>query len=247
LKKLLSVISAFFIISKFCVFAEGASALTAPVIEVTWVGTSTMDTVTGYIPSWSEVLVAVKVNGGTDNGEGTIEPGGVALNWQVNSQTAGVFMRSMPVLYNLLYQDYRYMKRMDPYGSGTKMYWWVTAQNIDGETSSTEVDSFLLGTLTLDHEPLPSVFKILGNYPNPFNPITNINFSVAYAAEVDLSVYALGGKLVRQFHLGALPSGNQSVAWEGKDNLGNDVPSGIYVYRLQSEFFSEARKMTLLK
>ena len=87
----------------------------------------------------------------------------------------------------------------------------------------------------------------LGNYLNPFNPITNINFSVAYAAEVDLSVYTLGGKLVRQFHLGALPSGNQSVAWEGKDNFGNDVPSGIYVYRLQSEFFSEARKMTLLK
>ena len=240
-----SIISIFFILS--IVFAKDASALTAPVIEVTWVGTSTLDTLTEDVPSWSEVLVAVRVNGGVDNGEGTIEPGGVILIWQVNSQSANVFSRAMPVLYNLLYQDYRYMKRMDPYGSGTKMYWWVTAQNVDGEIASTEVDSFLLGTLALDHEPLPSVFKILDNYPNPFNPKTNINFSVKYAAEVDLSVYTLGGKLVRQFYLGPLSPGIQSIVWEGKDNFGNDVPSGVYIYRLKSESHSEARKMTLLK
>ena len=245
MSKKISTISVFFILS--VVFAEDASTLTAPVIEVTWVGTSTLDTLTEDVPPWSEVLVAVRVNGGADNGDGTIEPGGVILNWQVNSQTANVFSRSMPVLYNLLYQDYRYMKRMDPYGNGTKMYWWVTAQNVDGEISSTEVDSFLLGTLALDHEPLPSVFKISGNYPNPFNPKTTINFSVEYAAEVDLSIYSLGGKLVRQFHLGVLVSGNQSIAWEGKDNFGNDVPSAVYIYRLQSESQSEARKMTLLK
>lgn len=247
MSKKISIILVFFIVSNFCVFAKDTSTLTAPAIEVTWVGTSTLDTLTEYVPSWSEVLVAVRINGGTDNGDGTIEPGGVILNWQVNSQTANVFSRSMPVLYNLLYQDYRYMKRMDPYGNGTKMYWWVTAQNVDGEISSTEVDSFLLGTLALDHEPLPSVFKISGNYPNPFNPKTTIDFSVEYAAKVDLSIYSLGGKLVRQFQLGALASGNQSIAWEGKDNFGNDVPAGVYIYRLQSESHSEARKMTLLK
>ena len=247
MSKKISVILVFFIIPNLCVFAEDGSILTAPVIEVTWVGTSTLDTLTDYIPPISEVLVTVKVNGGTDNGDGTIEPGGVVLNWQENSQTANVFMRSMPVLYNLLYQDYRYMKRIDPYGNGTKIYWWVTAQNVDGESSSTEIDSFVVGTLALDHEPLPSVFKISGNYPNPFNPKTTINFSVEYAAEVDLSIYSLGGKLVRQFQLGALVSGNQSIAWEGEDNFGNDVPSGVYIYRLRSESHSEARKMTLLK
>ncbi|MBT4249751.1 T9SS type A sorting domain-containing protein, partial [bacterium] len=92
-----------------------------------------------------------------------------------------------------------------------------------------------------------SVFKISGNYPNPFNPKTTINFSVEYAAEVDLSIYSLSGKLVRQFQLGALTSGSQSIVWEGKDNFGNDVPSGVYIYRFQSESHSEARKMTLLK
>ena len=109
------------------------------------------------------------------------------------------------------------------------------------------MDSFLVGTLALDNEPMPSTFKILGNYPNPFNPKTNINFSVKHTTEVDLTVFTLRGKLVRQFHLGLLSSGNKSIAWEGKDNFGNNVPSGVYVYRLRSEFHSEARKMTLLK
>jgi hypothetical protein len=258
MSKKISIILGFFILSNLCVFGEDTSTLTAPAIEVTWVGTSTIDTLPEYVPSWTEVLVGVRLNGGIDPvagidgdpdtpDDGQIAPAGVVLHWQLNSQNANVFMRSMSIAYNLLYQDYRYLKRIEPYGSGTKIYWWVTAQNVNGEISSTEVDSFLLGTLALDNEPLPSVFKISGNYPNPFNPKTTIDFSVKYAVEVDLSIYSLGGKLVRQLQLGALTSGNQSIAWEGKDNFGNDVPSGVYIYRLQSESHSEARKMTLLK
>ncbi len=256
--KCVSVVLLFFTLSSFSVFADDASTLTAPEIEVVWVGTSTLDTLPGYIPSWTEVLIGVRLNGGIDPGagldgnsdtpdDGQIEPGGVILNWQVNSQDANVFMRSMGLVYNLLYQDYRYMKRIDAYGNGTKMYWWVTAQNVNGEISTTEVDSFLIGTLSTDKEPLPSVFKILGNYPNPFNPKTNINFSLANDAEVDFFVFTLGGKRVRQLNLGKLSSGNQVVEWQGKDDFGNDVPSGIYMYRLQSDLHSEVRKMTLLK
>ena len=87
----------------------------------------------------------------------------------------------------------------------------------------------------------------MGNYPNPFNPKTNINFSLAHEAEVDFTVYTLSGRKVQQLALGILSAGNQSVAWQGKDDFGNDVSSGIYVYRLKSDFHSEVRKMTLLK
>ena len=242
MRKQLSIISAFFITSNFCAFAEDASALTAPVIEVTWVGTSTIDTLTDYVPPISEVLVSVRVNGGTDNGDGTIEPGGVVLNWQENSQTANVFMRSMPVLYNLLYQDYRYMKRIDPYGNGTKIYWWVTAQNVDGETSSTEIDSFVVGTLALEHEPLPSVFKILGNYPNPFNPKTNFELSVPLDGYVSVNVYNVMGQLVEVLMDDLTKSGVYSLEWNA-----DNVPSGVYMIKAFNGNKISTQKVMLLK
>ena len=224
---------------------EPVVTLTPPVIEIHHVGLTTTDSLPDYIPIYSEVLVDVRVNGGIE--DGTIEPGGVVLNWQVNSLSANVFVRSMPLLYNLLLQEYHYIKRIDAYGNGTMIYWWVTAQNVTGEIGSTEIDSFMIGTLAIDDDLLPSSFKIIGNHPNPFNPTTNIKFSVEYPAEMNLSVHALDGKLIRNYLLGNLQVGSQIVTWDGKDESLNQVPSGIYIYRLQSEHHSGAGKMTLLK
>ena len=218
---------------------------TPPVIEIWHVGLSTTDTLPEYIPAYSEVLVDVIINGGIV--DETIEPGGIVLNWQVNSLSAGVYVRSMPLLWNLLYQNYHYLKRIDPYPNGTKIYWWVTALNVDGEMSATEIDSFMIGSLAIDDESAPSTFKLDGNYPNPFNPTTNINFSVKYISEISLSIHALDGKLVRRLILGNLQPGSHSVSWDGRDHSLIQVPSGIYIYRLQSGHHSDAGKMTLLK
>ena len=224
---------------------EYTSMPTPPVIEIWHVGLSTTDTLPEYIPPYSEVLVDVIINGGIE--DETIEPGGIVLNWQVNSLSAGVYVRSMPLLFNLLYQNWHYLKRIDPYPNGTKIYWWVTALNVDGEMSSTEIDSFMIGSLAIDDEPLPRSFKIDGNYPNPFNPTTNINFSVEQISEISLSIHALDGKLVRRLLLGDLQIGSHSVSWDGRDQSLCQVPSGIYIYRLQSGHHSGAGKMTLLK
>ena len=190
----------FFTLSSFSVFADDASTLTAaPEIEVVWVGTSTVDTLPGYIPSWTEVLIGVRLNGGIDPGagldgnsdtpdDGQIEPGEVILNWQVNSQDANVFMRSIGLFITYFIRLSLYEKNRRIW-EWNKMYWWVTAQNVNGEISTTEVDSFLIGTLSTDKEPLPSVFKILGNYPNPFNPKTNIS-TIANDAEVRVFLYS---------------------------------------------------------
>ena len=222
-----------------------ASMLTPPVIEIHHVGLNTIDTLPDYIPPYSEVLVDVMINGGIE--DETIEPGGVVLNWQVNSLSANVYVSAMPLLFNLLYQNWHYIKRVDPYPNGTQIYWWVTALNVDGEMSSTEIDSFVIGTLAIGDEPLPKSFNIMGNYPNPFNPTTNINFTVDHISEIDLSIYNLDGSLVRSFSLGNLQPGNHSVSWDGKDYSLGQVPSGIYIYRLQSEHHSGTGKMTLLK
>ena len=224
---------------------EYTSMPTPLVIEIWHVGLTSTDTLPEYIPPYSEVLVDVIINGGIE--DETIEPGGIVLNWQVNSLSANVYLRSMPLLWNLLYQNWHYLKRIDPYPNGTKIYWWVTALNVDGEMSATEIDSFLIGSLAIDDEPAPSMFKLDGNYPNPFNPTTNINFSVKYISEISLSIHALDGKLVRSFFLGNLQPGSHSVSWDGRDHSLSQVSSGIYIYRLQSEHHSDAGKMTLLK
>ena len=222
-----------------------AKMLTPPVIEIHHVGLNTIDTLPDYIPPYSEVLVDVIINGGIE--DETIEPGGIVLNWQVNSLSANVNVSSMPLLFNLLYQNYHYVRRIDPYPNGVQIYWWVTALNVDGEMSSTEIDSFVIGTLAIDDEQLPRSFNIIGNYPNPFNPITNINFTVDHVSEINLSIHDVDGRLVHSFSLGNLQPGNHSVSWDGKDRALGQMPSGIYIYRLQSEHHSGTGKMTLLK
>jgi hypothetical protein len=85
------------------------------------------------------------------------------------------------------------------------------------------------------------------NIPNPFNPTTMISFSLPSADHVSLSVYDSNGKLVRTLVDGARAFGGHEVEWNGLDQAGNKVGSGVYFYRLVTSNFSESRKMLLLK
>ena len=78
------------------------------------------------------------------------------------------------------------------------------------------------------------------------NP-TEDEFMINLCSEISLSIHALDGKLVRRLMLGNLQTGSHSVSWDGRDQSLCQVPSGIYIYRLQSEHHSDAGKMTLLK
>ena len=224
---------------------SSVSLLTAPTIVIDHVGLNTIDTLPDYIPPYSEVLVDVIVNGGVD--EDDVEPGGVVLNWQVGSQNASVYMRAMPRLYNLLSQNYHYVKRIDPYANATKIYWWVTALNTDGEQSTTEIDSFVIGTLSIDDSFTPNKISISGNFPNPFNPTTKIGFSVLNREEISLKIFSMRGELVRTFSKKYFDSGNHFIEWDGKDEEYNSLPSGVYFYSIDSPNASVTAKMTLLK
>lgn len=88
----------------------------------------------------------------------------------------------------------------------------------------------------------------LNNYPNPFNPGTTIVFDLPQAARTDLAVYDLRGGLVRTLITGQpLDAGRREAAWDGRDEQGNAVAAGVYLYRLQAGEFSEARSMILVK
>ncbi|HCK99330.1 MAG TPA: hypothetical protein DHW42_04405 [Candidatus Marinimicrobia bacterium] len=96
-------------------------------------------------------------------------------------------------------------------------------------------------------EIIPKHLTLSGNYPNPFNPITTIRFGLPESQKVDLSIYDLGGNKVKTLLRDVVPAGYHQVQWDGKDNSGNKVPSGIYIYQMSSDNINLVKKMILTK
>jgi len=94
-------------------------------------------------------------------------------------------------------------------------------------------------------------YELFQCYPNPFNSSTRIAYRLSEAAAVDLSIYNIAGQLVRTLTTGRVAEGSHSLSWDGRDQGGIDVPSGVYLYRLtvrnggRREILS--RKMLLMK
>lgn len=96
-------------------------------------------------------------------------------------------------------------------------------------------------------EDVPSAFSLDQNYPNPFNPSTTIRYSIPLESEVKLRVYDLLGKEVRTLVNEKQSPGTFEVKWDGKNNRGEPLSSGIYFYRLESGSFVATKKLMLLK
>lgn len=104
-------------------------------------------------------------------------------------------------------------------------------------------------TLSVDEENgIPGKVTLSQNYPNPFNPATRIRYSLDRAQKVELTVYNILGQKVRTLVSSpAHPAGTFTVSWDGKNDLGKIVSTGVYFYRLKSGSFVQARKMMLLR
>jgi hypothetical protein len=85
------------------------------------------------------------------------------------------------------------------------------------------------------------------NYPNPFNPETIILYTLPAGSEVRLVIYNVLGQHVRELVNAFQPSGQYGVRWSGRDELGRNVSSGVYFYRLHAGKNVVLRKMLLLK
>ena len=93
---------------------------------------------------------------------------------------------------------------------------------------------------------------LLQNFPNPFNPETWIPYTLADNADVNVRIYDVEGKLVCKLDLGYQRAGSylsreKAVYWDGRDQLGESVSSGIYFYTLKADAFSDTRRMVILK
>lgn len=114
------------------------------------------------------------------------------------------------------------------------------------------VDDFSIhgvGGSVSNEDPIVPVIatELKSNYPNPFNPETNIAFSMKEAGAVTLEVYNVKGQLVRTLINDVKAAGNHTVVWNGKDNNGRSVSSGIYYYKMNTGKYSSTKKMIMMK
>ena len=149
-----------------------------------------------------------------------------------------------------IYGDDIQTQTVDGMKSGEKFY--LTVDGIktnerftwNGSASKQEIIS-LSAKGTEDN--LPTSFGLSQNYPNPFNPTTTISFSLPQAGNAQLEVFNLLGQKIKTIFDGQADAGLNTVTWDGTNNSGQTVASGIYFYRLTADNYSDTKKMTLLK
>jgi hypothetical protein len=115
------------------------------------------------------------------------------------------------------------------------------------DPSTPEVDYMGAGSGGDNDPSLPNEFALGQNYPNPFNPVTRITYSLANESTVRLAVYNMLGQQIRVLADGDEPAGFYEVIWDGTDDNGKSVASGVYYYHFSAGDFSATRKMMLLK
>jgi flagellar hook assembly protein FlgD len=120
--------------------------------------------------------------------------------------------------------------------TGTVYYDDVTVQVIGTTTGVTDRNSGV-----------PKTFELANNYPNPFNPTTVIRFGVPSASDISIVVYNVLGQKVRSLANGPVAAGFHEVTWDGRDDLGTVVQSGVYFYRLETGPTAIVKKMLFVK
>jgi hypothetical protein len=122
----------------------------------------------------------------------------------------------------------------------------------DVSALAARIDSFTTSVGQPSADGIPGSFSLDQNFPNPFNPTTEIRFGLPTASNVTLTVYNMLGQEVVKLVNGNLPAGYRSVTWDGVSASGSSVASGLYFYKLEASgvdgrSFATTRKMLLLK
>jgi hypothetical protein len=117
------------------------------------------------------------------------------------------------------------------------------------DNTTQRVRTFWANTqLEVDEEaPLAQRFEVYGNYPNPFNPSTQIKFATEKSSDVTIKIYSILGQEITVLQNGILNAGTYNISWFGTDHYGNKVPSGVYFYEVRSDNRIQKGKMLLLK
>ena len=126
--------------------------------------------------------------------------------------------------------------------AGESEYQW-RARVRTGQTMQRWTDLSSFKTTRL----LPDEYKLYQNYPNPFNPNTIIAYALPEDTRVKISIYNILGQLVRTLVDTEMKAGNHKATWDGTDVSGSRVSSGIYFYKLNTDNYTQSKKMVMMK
>jgi len=127
------------------------------------------------------------------------------------------------------------------------LYYRISAVDAEGYASGYSSPAFFSPATGIGDRPAEYAFALHQNVPNPFNPVTRIAYELPARMRVSLRVYDVDGRLVRRLVDTAEGPGFCSVTWEGQNDAGEPVASGVYFYRLEAGARTETKKMVMLK
>jgi len=186
------------------------------------------------------------------NLQANVEPNGVRLNWEYNYPVTfviGFRVVRNGVTINVPSEEGPTLTYFDSNipTSGTYSYVIrvIYANPVGVSLASNEVTVEYVSDEDIVQPVLHTQLK--NNYPNPFNPETVINFTLAADSPVRLGVYNIKGELVTTLVNRFLHKGEHKTIWNGKDSVGNTVSSGVYFYKMDTDGYSSVRKMVLVK
>ena len=108
-------------------------------------------------------------------------------------------------------------------------------------------NTFIIGTLSTDEELIPDEFALHQNFPNPFNPTTSIQFDLPSQEKVNIVIFDVMGRNIRTLMNENLNAGYHNIQWDAKNDLGESVSAGMYIYILNAGEHRSVKKMVLLK
>jgi hypothetical protein len=145
--------------------------------------------------------------------------------------------------------DYQFIDESTTFVPGHTYWYSLESIVVSGESTIHEAISLEVPLENeLPEEPdIPVKYGLLNNHPNPFNPFTRISFNLENDCLVNLKIYDIKGNLVRNLVTGQHNSGLYEYTWDGKDNTGKQMGSGIYLYNLEYGDKTSYKKMILIK
>jgi len=136
-------------------------------------------------------------------------------------------------------------------GHHQRVNYRVRQEDTEGRTCpfSNEVYTYRLlpGAISKETNSLPKVFALHANYPNPFNPYTTIVFDIPKETNITLTIYDVMGRVVKELINENIQAGTHRVLWNGTNDNGQPIPSGMYFCQLKSDDYLETMKLVLLK